>query len=556
MPTFLKRNSLWIFSILSVSLLLLSACGSSGSDTSQSNNGPANVQYSTNSKVLNIIAGSEQDLVLKQFVTPWCHQHGIICNILQKGSVDQARFLKMRDNRFDVYWFASSVFEQIGDQANVLKDVQPMFITPLVYAGWKSEMQKLGFVGRSDVSIAEILNAVESQKTTTWLTNPTQSNSGATVFFAFLNYFAGNKPQSALTMEQLRSAPVQDGITQFIRAMDQTPPSSGTLMNSCIANPQRCRTLFVYEDLIIEKNQELVKSGHEPLYVVYPKESLAISDAPMGFYPHSNSSDNAKEQVFLQLQQYLRSDGVQQQLEHFGRRPITSIGLSLSNPDLSVFNPDWGVKPTVKIQPITYPSANVIEAALDLYQTTYRHPVHAIYCLDSSGSMSDNQKWDHLKNAAQLVFDQNMAREYYLQANPSDLTTVMLFNGDIVEIPQTVQGNDPGQMQGLYQFIANHSPDDGTDFYTCLSKAAELFKQQQGESRKRLVILMTDGKSDTAGRDEAINALKAIGVRVICIPFGQDADESQLRDIASQTGGTVTAKEDIVTALREATAYK
>jgi len=547
------KKLLQFLAMLGILSLLLAACG--GSNNQPSDNGKPTL-YSSDPKVLNIVAGSEQDVVLKQFVVPWCKQHSITCNLVEQGSVDQARFLKMRDNRFDVYWFASSVFEQIGDQANVLKDVQPMFITPLVYAGWKSQMQKLGFVGRPDVSIAEILNAVENHKTTAWLTNPTQSNSGATVLFGFLNYFAGNKPQNALTMEQLRSAPVQDGISQFIRAMDQTPPSTGTLMNSCIANPQRCQTLFVYEDLIIEKNQELVKQGHEPFYVVYPKESLAIADAPMGFYPHNNSSDNAKRQVFDQLQQYLHSDSVQQQLVHLGRRPITSIGLSLSNPDLSVFNPDWGIKATLKLQPITYPSPAVMTAALDLYQTKYRQPVDLDYCLDSSGSMSESNKWDHLKNAAQLVFDQNLAKEYYLQANPMDITTVMLFNDDIVDNPQTVQGNDPAQMHSLFQFIDNHSPNGGTNFYTCLSKAAELIKQHQGEARKRLLILMTDGMSDTNGRDDAINALKAIGVPVVCIPFGQDADESQLRYIATQTGGTVTAREDIVTALREATGYK
>ena len=41
-------------------------------------------------------------------------------------------------------------------------------------------MQKLGMVGK-DVTAAEIITSVESRKATVWATNPTQSNSGATV---------------------------------------------------------------------------------------------------------------------------------------------------------------------------------------------------------------------------------------------------------------------------------------------------------------------------------------------------------------------------------------
>ncbi len=170
--------------------------------------------------------------------------------------MDQARLLSSGNSDFDAYWFASSVFSHIGDKSSRLQDVKPMFLTPVVYAGWKSEMQKLGFVGRADVQIADILTAVESGKTKVWVTNPTQSNSGATVLFGFMNYFAGNGPGQALTQQQLDSSQVQEGITRFVQAMDATPPSTGTLMNECISKVDVCRTMFTYEDLVIEKNQE------------------------------------------------------------------------------------------------------------------------------------------------------------------------------------------------------------------------------------------------------------------------------------------------------------
>src|SRR5262249_22412800 len=163
---------------------------------------------------------------------------------------DQARLLASGNNAYDAYWFASSVFEQVGDKSNVMQNVKPMFLTPVVFAGWQSEMRKLGFAGRTDVSIEQILAAVESHQTRVWVTNPTQSNSGATVLFGFMNYFAGNGPGKPLTLDQLDKPEVDQGITRFIQAMDQTPPSTGTMMNDCIAHPDICRTMFTYEDLV------------------------------------------------------------------------------------------------------------------------------------------------------------------------------------------------------------------------------------------------------------------------------------------------------------------
>ncbi|GHO41970.1 VWA domain-containing protein [Ktedonospora formicarum] len=548
-----KKLFLFFTSLLLVSMLL-AGCGGPENGNKQE------LQYTDDAKVLNIIAGSEQQTILEQIVTPWCKSKGFTCNFVLKGSVDQSFLLKQGGGAYDVFWFASSVFEQIGDEKNVLKDVQPMFITPLVYAGWKSEMQKLGFVGRDDISVSEILSAVESHKTTAWLTNPSQSNSGATVFFGFLNYFAGNKAGVPLSKQQLESQPVQEGITKFIRSMDQTPPSTGTLMNNCIANKEKCRTLFTYEALAIENNKQLVSKGQEPLYVVYPKESLAIADAPMGFLPHGGSANSAKEQTFRQLQQYLLSADVQHKLLQLGRRPAGGGGLSLTNADSATFNPDWGIKATLHQQAITYPAPDVINQALDNYQTSYRRPVHTVYCLDGSGSMDGNGGWDQLKESSELLFDQTKAREYLLQTHPQDLTSVMIFNNTIAAGPDgswTVEGNDPQKMRGLYNNIQSRGPDGGTNMYVCLQKAVELFNQQPNENRKRLIIVMTDGQSEQGNNaNQIIQSIASLGVPVISVAFGSDADLTQLKEVSTATHGSVTQKDNMTEAMREATGYK
>jgi len=529
--------------------VIFSACGGENNLTSQE------TTYNSDPNTLNIVAGSEQKTILENIVLPWCKSQGLTCNYKSEGSVDQARDLKTGNTPADAYWFASSIFQQLGDIKGQLKDVRNMFISPLVYAGWKSEMQKLGFVGRDDISISEILDAVQNHKTNARLTNPTQSNSGASIYLAFLSHFAGNGPESPLTMEQLNSSKVSDGITKFVRALDQTPPSTGTMMDECVTD-KSCKTMFTYEALVIEKNQELTKDRHEPLYAVYPKDSLAIADSPLGFMPHKENTPQ-KEQTFLKLQKYLLSSEGQNKVLKLGRRPANSGGLSLTNPDTTVFNPDWGIRSSLEQQVMVYPRSEVIDTALNKYQTSYRQPTDMVYCLDGSGSMNDNGGWDDLRKATSTLFQQDIASQYYLQAHPDDVTSVLIFDDKIENGSDgvTVKGNDSSQLKSLYDNLPDKSPGGGTDFYLCLIKATQLFKQ---DGKKHFIILMTDGDNNgSTDRNDMENAVKAAGVPIISVPFGDDAKPDKLAEISSLVpGGLVVQKENLVASLREATGYR
>lgn len=504
-------------------------------------------------KTLKIIAGSEQRAVLDQIVVPWCKDKGYNCEYTLKGSVDQARMLSGGETGYDAYWFASSVFAQLGNDKGQLSKLEPMFITPIVYAGPKSQMQKLGFVDNPNVGVKQILDAVESGRTTAWTTNPTQSNSGATVLFAFLNWFAGNGPGQPLTEAQLDSPKVDEGIKRFIQAMDRTPPSTGTMMDECIqAGPDACQTLFTYEDLVIEKNKELGHEGKEPFYAVYPQGALAISDAPLGFFPRTDATNEAKSKIFDELQAYLLHDGdAQHKLADLGRRPADSVGLTLENPDKSVFNPDWGIKTDIKEQGITYPAAAVIQKALDNYHIKYRKPVNIYYCLDGSGSMSGDG-WDGVERAAHEIFDPERARVNLLQTGPEDKTTVAIFNSRVTQGPWAVTGNGEGDLRNLETNIKEYRPAGGTNMYTCLDRAV---KDQQGDSRKKLIVLMTDGESQTSGDRNAIDGARKAGTPVIAIAFG-DANPQQMKSVAEQTGGSFVENSDLVAALRAAAGYK
>jgi Ca-activated chloride channel family protein len=336
--------------------------------------------------------------------------------------------------------------------------------------------------------------------------------------------------------------------------MDRTPPSTGTMMDDCVTNPT-CKTLFTYEDLVIERNKDLVAKGHEPLYVVYPRESLAISDAPLGFLPHAGGQNPAKLDTFRRLQDYLLSAEGQIKLRLLGRRPVTSIGLTLPGADKAVFNPDWGIKPDIQAQLLTYPAGPVIQGVLRNYQIAFRQPVDTAYCIDGSGSMDGNGGWAEVQQAGQILFDQTQAAQYYLLANPGDRTTVAVFSDHVKNGPWSVSGNDPAQLLGLLHKLQGARADGGTNMYGCLRQIADLFEKQPLPDHKRFVVLMTDGQSDQDNVSATIARLKDLQVPVIAIAFGS-ADLSQLTALADATGGSVIKKSNVADGLREATGYK
>ena len=541
-----------VIAFVSAVCLAVTGC-STGSLTSRDPSTPEAAE-ATGPAVLRIVAGSEQKTVLETIVGPWCKDKGYTCTWKLKGSVDQARDLQAGQVEADAYWFASSVFSQLANTKHVLSDVKPMFLTPVVYAGYKPVMDRLGLVGK-DVTAVQIIDSLESGKTKVWATNPTQSNSGDTVLFSFLNHFAGNPPGQALTAAQLKDPKVVDGMKKFFNAMDRTPPSTGTMTSQCVKEPNLCQTMFTYEDLVIEENQKLVREGKDPLYVAYPRGAMAISDAPLGFVDHGQANAEEHHKIFTELQNYLlEDDAALKKLAAIGRRPGNGVGLSMSNADTKVFNPDWGIKTTLKEQGVTFPSSEVIDQALDNYHSLYRKPVNTYYCLDGSGSMDSNGGWDGVKDAARALFDPAEAKRNRLQTAEKDVTTVAIFNRNLAAGPWTVTGNDPSKLTDLREEIDGYDPQGGTNMYSCLDRAVQ--QLSTSSVSKKLIVVMSDGQSEDDSRDPSIDALRKAHIPVVTIAFGKSASPGQLQEVAKASGGSYVSNENMVSALREAAGYK
>ena len=302
-----------------------------------------------------------------------------------------------------------------------------------------------------------------------------------------------------------------------------------------------------YECLIISANRELEARGEETLYTVYPHDGLSLADSPLGYV---DNGDDEKEQAFLDLQEYLLSDAVQNEIQRTGRRTGYE-GVSEENED--VFRADWGIQPHRVLSPIRMPSADVLMDCLDLYQTEFRKPSLTVYCLDYSGSMLGAGNRQMVEAMGQILVQEN-ARANLLQASENEVNILIPFAGAPRNV-YTAQGNG-AELEGLYDQVKAEEAIGSTDIYAAARFALEQLGAYDLSQYTPAVILLTDGVSDGSFSDfrDAYEDLGA-DVPVFSIMFG-DADPTQLEELAELTHARVfDGREDLVGAFRSVKGY-
>jgi Ca-activated chloride channel family protein len=504
---------------------------------------------------LAIVSGSENE-ALEPIVSDWATRNNVDLQITYLGSIDISRELaKGPDSAFDAVWPANSLWIELGDRRKVVRHTQSILRSPVVLGLKRSIAERLGWIGRDDVTIQMIQEAASSGAFRLAMTSATQSNSGASAYIGFLYAMAGDP--DLLTLEILQHPQVQEGVRDLLAQVDRSSGSSGWLKDALIANPDAYDAMFNYEAVILEANAALTRDGREPLYIIYPANGLSVADSPLGFIA---KGDAAREEAFLKLQAYLLSEETQQKLAALGRR-TGLIGLAAEGADPRVWNRDWGVDLARAIAPVPTPSAEVIAEALRLYQTELRKPSLTVWVLDVSGSM-EGAPLAQLKEAMGLLLDPEASAVSLLQPSRRDVTIVLPFNHGTLP-PFSVTGANPEELAGALAKVRALQADGGTDLYSALMAALDLLEPYAANGTLGdylpAIVAMTDGASETVNRDAMLRYLasKDYGrdVPIHAIAFGE-ADEQQLGELNDATIGRLfLAGDDLAGALRQAKSY-
>ena len=493
------------------------------------------------SKTFTILSGSENQSI-EPIVADYAKEQGYQLEMVYKGSVDSMLELQNNPENYDGIWLPNSMWIHMGDTNNVVKHDKSIFTSPVVFGIKQSKAEELGFT-KNDVMVEDILQAVEQKRLSFMMTSATQSNSGASAYIGFLYALLGN-PDS-ITKESLQDSKLQEDIRKLFSGINRSSGSSGWLKDLYLKGDYDA--MVNYEAVIIETNKELIDQGKEPLYVVYPKNGLTISDNTLGYI---DNGDAEKEAFFTSMQDFLLSKDTQDRVADLGRR--TGLGGVVKNADPNIFNPDWGIQTETPLVPIKFPTEDVIKEALTLYQTSFKKPSYTVFALDFSGSMGGDGE-EELKEALSTLLDQNKAKQYLLQSSDEDKVVVIPFNNSVIDI---WEANQLSQYPALLQNVTNLQAGGGTDIYSPVIEGLDLLSNVDTNQYNPAVILMTDGRSEgnISQLEEYYQNLNK-DIPVFSIMFG-DASDEQLNEISDLTRArTFDGKDNLVEAFKNAKGY-
>ena len=248
--------------------------------------------------VLKIVSGSENE-ELEPVIEKFAESEGIQVEMTYMGSLDIMRLLGEDEIEYDAVWPASSLWLNVGDTGHRVKHAESISITPVVFGIKQNLAEKLGFTDR-EVSVKDLLEAIQNDELSFCMTSATQSNSGASAYIGFLYALLGNP--EVITSEDLQSPELRMQVEELLAGVERSSGSSDWLKDMFVEGDYDA--MVNYECLIIQANEELEKQGKETLYTVYPYDGLSIADSPLGYI---DNGDDEKEEAFMALQEYLLS---------------------------------------------------------------------------------------------------------------------------------------------------------------------------------------------------------------------------------------------------------
>ena len=515
------------------------------SDTEKSSIKNMNMLSSTNLKSNNTfkLISSTENKDIENELKKFAKNEGINLEIDYAGTIDIMQKLN-KGEEYDAVWASNSIWLYMLDSTKVkTSNSKSTSINPVVFGITKQKAEELGFVNK-DIYTKDIVDAIKNGKLKFSMSNPTQTNTGATAYLGLLTTLAGNP--EVLRENNLEDENLKNDLTSLFTGLERSSGSEDFLEELFLKG--NYEAVVTYEFSIINMNKKLVAQGKDPLYILYPVDGVSISDSPLAYIKQGNGE---KEEFFKKLQSYVLSDEGQKILASNGRR--TWYGGVKSDVDQTIFNKDWGIDTTKYIVPLKYPNTEIIKKALSMYQTELRKPVHTVFCLDYSGSMS-GKGYTQLKEAMDYILDEQKASQDMLQFAAKDKITIIPFKGKVIDVWNTDNGVNTKE---LIEKISTLKPSGSTNIYDTSKTALEELKNDDLNTYNVSVILMTDGMSNVGSYAEFSEYYNRLGksIPVYSIMFG-DAYEYQLDEIAQITNAKIfDGKTDLLQAFKEVRGY-
>jgi Ca-activated chloride channel family protein len=441
------------------------------------------------------------------------------------GSLDGAERI-VNGDRSQLAWFSSDKYLSLlpGGSSRIAAQ-QKIMLSPVVMGVKHSVAQRFGWTGNPNVTWADIAAEAKAGLLRFGMTNPAASNSGFVALVGVAEAFAGSG--SALDAGAIDTAALKD----FFSGQALTAGSSGFLSDSYVRSQDSLDGMINYESVLLSLNQGTAL--HEKLDLIYPKDGIATADYPLVLL------DRSRRDAFDKITAWLRQPDVQTRIMQTTNR----------RPALPEVKPDARFPGQVLVE-LPFPgSLNVVNQLISVYLDQARPPAHAIFVLDTSGSMQGS-RIDSLKKALlNLTGGDASITGQFARFRQREEVTIILFNDHVYQqrdfSVSDISASSP-DLAAIRAYVNTFQAGGGTAIYDAVYTAYQVAERSMQAEPDRLysIVLMTDGENN-AGRDsgrfladyQRLPA-SARAVKTFAVLFGE-ASPAALQQVADETGGTV-----------------
>jgi len=492
-------------------------------------------------KVFSILS-SNANSYLEDEIRKYAKDNKIDVKFTYMGDLDIVTELNHNSSSYDAVWISNSMWLYTLDNQYLTSNSKSISISPVVFGIKKNKANELELINKN-ITNNDILTLIQNKSIKYVMSSVTQTNTGATAYFGFLDTLAGNP--EVLTEEMLNDEILINKMIDIFSGVERVSGDEDYL-EKMFLNSDDYEAVIADEASLININKSLEKQGKEPLYLLYPIDGVAVNDSTFAFI----NNNIKKEDDFLKIQNYLLSDEGQKMLENSGLRTWYGGVNDKSNPE--VFDKSWGIDTTKYLNVTKFPSKNIMTLALNIYIERLRKPTHVIFCLDYSGSMYGNGI-NELTNAMEYILDYDKASVDKLQFSEKDKITIVPFSTSVIDIWQTESGYDTLELRNKI----NHLDSVGsTALYDAIIESISILENETDDYTKT-IIAMTDGNINVGSYIQLSDYYysKNSDIPVYSITFGS-AVESQLEQIANLTNAKVfNGKSDLLKAFKEVRGY-
>lgn len=307
---------------------------------------------------------------------------GVEVELTWSGTLDAAEQVASgtADGKYDAVWLSSNDYLRLRPEAaGKLSSETPVMSSPVALGVRPEALARLGWQP-GEVTWPAVHEAVAAGKLTYGMTDPVRSNSGFSALVSVASGLSG--AQAALSDADVKAATPR--LKEFFAGQKLTSGSSGWLVTA-YAKRGDVDALVNYESVLLSMNRE-AKGAAAPLTVIRPRDGVVTAHYPLTLL---TSAPAGARDAGRALTEYLRGPEAQKAItERTLRRPVAA-----------------GVAPAAgldaeKRRELPFPgSRSVADGLLASYENELRRPSRTVYVLDTSGSMSEEDRIGRLKSA-------------------------------------------------------------------------------------------------------------------------------------------------------------